>query len=279
MTFIITLFALIIERFFHWNQLRYWRWFGGYQRWLSHSRINQLPSWVLYAISVLPPILLIGLINCSLVGWFYGIFKLIFGIVILVYCLGPVNLWLQTYRCLSQLHQADSNAAVLFVQKEFAIGVVENSQAFHQAFIRAIFQAAYQRVFAVIFWFVVLGPIGAVLYRLTALICAESPLGLTQVAKKIQQWLDWIPVRILTFIFALGGHYTEVFNCWKKNVVKGPEMNEALLAECGVAALDIMKGDAIVEEGAAEKEAISLLDRVFVMSLVILAVGVLLVQI
>ena len=35
MTFIITLIALLIERFFDWNHIRKWRWFLRYQSWLA----------------------------------------------------------------------------------------------------------------------------------------------------------------------------------------------------------------------------------------------------
>src|SRR5579872_219911 len=262
MTFIITLISLLIERFFHWSHLRHWRWFNVYQRWLSHSRISRLPSSVLFILALLPFILLVALINHFLHGAFYGILKIIFGIAVLVYCLGPTNIWMQVYRCINQFHkEEDPKLAIECVQKEFGIGPIDTSQQFHLAFTRAIFMAAYQGVFAVDFWFVFLGPAGAVLYRSIALMGTESPLGLTHTAKKIQQWLDWIPVRILTFIFALGGHFNQVFMHWKKLVLKGPEMNEALLTECGIAALDVMEGSLIPEDGSAEKEALTLLDR------------------
>ena len=274
MTFIITLISLVIERFFHWSHLRHWRWFNLYQRWLSHSRISRLPSFVLFLLSVLPATFLVALMNYFLNGWFYGVLKILFGIAILLYCLGPKNIWVQSYRCINQLHKEDPKIAVDCIQAEFGIGSIDTSQQFHQAFTRAIFIAGYQRVFAVVFWFVLLGPAGAVLYRSITLMSEESPLGLTYTAKQIQQLLDWIPIRILTFIFALGGHFTRVITCWKKSVLKGPETNDAMLAECGMAALDV-EGNAIPEDGVAERDAISLLDRVFVMALVILAIVVL----
>lgn len=279
MTFIITFISLMIERFFHWSHLRYWRWFNVYQRWLSHSRISRLPSSILFILSLLPLILLVGLINYFLDDAFYGVLKIIFGIVVLVYCLGPANVWMQTYRCINQLHkEEDPKLAVECIQKEFAIAPMDTSQQFHQAFTRAIFMAAYQRVFAVVFWFVLLGPAGAVLYRSIALMSTESPLGFTHTAKKIQQLLDWVPIRILTFIFALGGHFSQVFMCWKKMVLKGPETNEIILTDCGIAALDVMEGSSIPEDGSAEREALILIDRVFVMALVILAIIVLMIR-
>lgn len=166
MTFIITLISLIIERFFHWGPLRHWRWFNVYQRGLSHSRLNQLPAFFLLILSILPLVLIVGLINYFLSGWMHGILKIIFGIIVLWYCLGPANLWVQIYRCITQLNkEEDHKASIAYIQTEFGISSEENPQAFHQAFIRAIFIAANERIFSVVLWFVLLGPIGAVLYR------------------------------------------------------------------------------------------------------------------
>lgn len=276
MTFIVTLISLVIERFFHWSHLRRWRWFNTFQQWLSHSSISRLPSFFLLIIALLPLTLFVGFINYLLNGWLYGILKLLFGVAVLLYCMGPSNFWVQTYRCINQFHkEEDPNAAMQAAQTEFGFGPIDSSQEFHLAFTRNIFIAAYDRVFAVVFWFVLLGPVGAVLYRSIALMRAGSPLGLMYTAKIIQQLLDWIPIRMLTFIFALGGHFARVFARWKKTILKGPETNDAMLADCGIAALDVMEGSLIVEDGSAEREALLFLDRVFVMGLVILAVVVL----
>ncbi len=276
MTFIITLIALVIERFFHWSHLRYWRWFGTYQQWLSHSRIARLPAGVLLALCLLPLVLLTGLLNYFLAGWFYGSLKLIFGVVVLLYCLGPANIWVQAWCSINQLQKdEDPNLIASTAQTEFAFHSAGNAQQFHQAFVRAIFIAANERVFSVVFWFILLGPVGAVLYRSIALMAAGSPLGLTQMARTVQQWLDWLPVRLLTFIFALGGHFVRVFACWKRMVLTGPEMNDVLLTDCGLAALDVMENGMMPEAGSAERETIVLLDRVFVMALVALALIVL----
>lgn len=269
MTFIITLIAFVMERFFHWHHLRHWRWFIHYERWLS-IHISRLPAWLRLIINVLPPMVLIGIIGQLLSGWFYGLFELIFGVIVLLYCLGPDNLWVQVYRCIN--NKDDPSIAVSQANEAFGVTSPDNSQAFHQALVRAIFIAAHQRIFSVIFWFVVLGPLGAVLYRLIELFSLRKELGLVEIATQIKRILDWLPVRLLTFLFALGGHFTEVFTCWKQGALKGLNSNEQLLTDCGMAALDVMEGGQLPETGEAEKEALELLDRVFVMALVLLAI-------
>lgn len=279
MRFIITLISLVMERFFHWGQLRNWRWLPKYQRWLGMTRLSNMSSWILLALCILPFIFIVWIINCALSGSFIIMtaLKMVFGLLVLMYCLGPKNLWVQVYGCISELNKEDQKAAVEKICQIFDVKSVETSQAFHQSFTKAIFLAAYQRVFGVVFWFVILGPVGAVFYRILALLSADSPLGLSQVAAKTLSILDWIPVRLFTFIFALAGHFTKVFSYWKRNARKGLNLNDTLITESGMAAIDVMKSGQIPEDGEAEKEAVHLLDRAFIIGLVILAMIVLLV--
>lgn len=277
MQFIITLITLIIERFFHWNHLRHWRWFGKYQYWLS-LRIANWPSYLLLIICVLPLIIIVGLINNVLTGWLYGIPQIIFGVFVLLYCMGPDNLWVQTYSCINALSKEDPKTAIDRAHSAFGINVPNNSQAFHQALTKAIFIEASNRVFAVIFWFVLCGPIGAVLYRSISICAEHSNLGLTEIAEKIKSMLDWLPVRLFTLIFALVGHFTDVFSLWKKDVNKGLSANDKLLSECGIAALDIRNDNHLPEDGAAQKASLELLDRVLVLGVVFLAMIVIMLK-
>lgn len=276
MTFIITLIALMMERFFHWHHLRHWRWFLKYEHWLS-LQIGRQSAVFRLIISILPPLIIVGLIAWLVKGWFYGILQLVFGIFVLLYCIGPKNLWVQVYQCINDMQNDDPSAVIDRVKSDFLIRTPENAQQFHHNFVRAIFIAALERIFSVIFWFVILGPLGAVLYRLIELFVVRSELGLDHIAARIKSVLDWFPIRVFTFLFALGGHFTEVFAIWKKGVFKGVQVNETFLTDCGMAALDVMEAGALPENGEAEKETLELLDRVFVMWLVILAIIVLIV--
>lgn len=276
MTLIITLIALVIERFFDWGHIRQWQWFTRYQVKLS-AQLIKWPPYLALAVCVLPFVIFIALLNYLLFGWLFGVLKLIFGIFILVYCFGPANLWAEIYYCLTALND-DPKEAAQSIQEKFHIGSFANAADFHQALTKAIFVQANRRVFAVLFWFVILGPAGAVLYRLIAL-CGErdAPLLLADRAAKIQTMLDWLPARVLTFMFALGGHFTRVFSCWRRRALAGPQDNNALLGECGIAALDIASAENFPEDQTPEKESVALLDRALVLTLVLLAMVVLII--
>lgn len=269
MTFMITLIALLLERFFHWHHMRHWRWFLNYERWLS-GRLSAFPPVLILIAIVLPPVVVIGLLQYLLAGWWWGALEFIFGVVVLLYCLGPDNLWVQVYGSMNDLGKEDP-AAIGRIQSTFGMAATDNSTSFHHAFVRAIFLASHQRIFAVVFWFVLLGPPGAVLYRLIESVSTQMLSG-GRVASVVKQWFDWLPVRAEAFLFALGGHFMAVFTCWKREALKGPQYNEQFLSDCGMAALDI---DRLPAGGIAEREALALIDRAFVIGLVILAMVVL----
>jgi len=275
MTFIITLIALVVERFFDWSHLRQWRWYNGYQAFLDH-RIGGKSSYIFLLIAILPPVFLVGIISYMSGGFLSGGFKLVFGLVVLLYCLGPANFWAQAFSRIADFHKDDPNIALQNLNKDFGIGVVSDSQTLHLSFTRGILLAGYYRIFAVVFWLAVLGPMGAVLYRMVYLCVSNANAATSSSALRLRQMLDWIPVRIFTFLFALGGHFTEVFNRWKALAKKGIDANEELITDCGMAALNVMKDGSIPENSNAEKEAIALLDRVFIITLFVLAVVVVL---
>jgi AmpE protein len=273
MAFITILIALVIERFFDWSHIRRWRWFEKNLAWLG-KRFSAWPLYMLFALAILPAVLLVALANHLLMGLLYGVLKLVFDLLVLMYCLGPVNFWAEAYTCIGAMQGDDPQAAIERAKTAFGVTVFDNPQVFHRAFTNALFTEANRRVFAVIFWFLLLGPAGALLYRLVDL-CRVFGVRLARLAVNLQAVLDWLPVRLFTFFFALGGHFTKVIKHWKHDVLTAPKMNGTLLSECGVAALDILELERIPENGSAEKETIGLLDRVFVITLVILAVVVL----
>jgi AmpE protein len=276
MTFIAILVALIVERFFHWGHLRHWQWFARYQRFLG-TRLAGWPKYLVLSACVIPPALIVAVINCAISNWWYHLPKLIFDIVILIYCLGPKNLWVQIYSCIRSLNKDETHAAIEQVKTAFGLTSIEQPQAFHQAFTRAIFIEANQRIFAVLFWFVFLGPLGAILYRTISLCAENTTVVFADAALQAQRLLDWLPARLFTLVFALGGNFSKAFVTWKQHAADGLGSSDILLGECGIAALDVSQTELIPEDGSAENEALSMLDRVFVIGLVSLALIVLLI--
>ena len=276
MTFIAILIALVIERFFDWSHLRQWRWFVAYAQ-IILKKIPGKSPYVLLTVIIVPLLLGVAMVNIALTGFIYGFPKLVFQLFILLFCLGSQNLWADTFACVTALTQGDAAAKADKLKACFGVAEINDAQKCHHEFLNKIFIAANHRVFAVVFWFMVLGPVGAVLYRLMTIASSEQAAAdlspeMMQGANVIENVLDWIPVRILTFVFALGGEFVRVIDCWRRRVMFGLMSTQTMLVDCGFAALGLDDSSQIAVDGSAENSAIALLDRTFVILLVMIAV-------
>lgn len=277
MTFIVTLIALLLERFFDWSHLRRWDWFVSYQQAIMQRLPGKAPYLIL-ASTIIPLLIAVLVIQLLLQNVLFGLVELVFQLLVFIYCLGQQNLWADTFASLTMLIRSD---AALDVEKlKISFEVTESGVALHQKLLGSIFIQANRRVFAVVFWFVILGPVGALLYRTVVLSATltsqqEKSPEMVEAARTIQAVLDWLPIRLLTLFFALGGHFAKVLTYWRKKAAWGIDMNEKMLMECGMAALD-ENDDHIAQDGSAERNAIGLLDRAFVITLVVIAIVVLL---
>ncbi|MDP2751344.1 MAG: regulatory signaling modulator protein AmpE [Rhodocyclaceae bacterium] len=78
--------------------------------------------------------------------------------------------------------------------------------------IETAFQSSHRHVFAPLFWFSLLGPAGALLYRLAAFFEAE---GANPFARRAFVVIDWLPVRLTAIAFAVVGDFEEAVGCWR----------------------------------------------------------------
>ena len=268
MTFIVVLVALLIERFFDWSHLRQWGWYGACER-LVMQKIHGASPYIVLIGAILPLMAALVILQYVLVDVLYGFPWLVVQLFVLLYCFGPRNLWADAFAAMNAMTKGDAQTASDKLKSTFQIATPSQPETLQRELLNQIFIASNQRVFAVLFWYALLGLPGALLYRLIN-VSAQNTAGpeINAVARVLEMLLDWIPVRMLSFLFALGGNFTRVLNCWRKRVLLGLDGNDLLMSECGLAAITD-DSDKIPQDGSLEKAAVSLLDRVFIIVLVI----------
>ncbi len=279
MTFIVSLVALLIERFFDWSHLRNWGWFSIYSRKIL-SRVPGVKSYAALAVVIVPVLIVVVLLQFVLHGFLYGLLGLLFQILVLLYCFGPQNLWADAFGTITSLSQGDVGFASEKVKASFNLNTAETREPtkLHQLLMSGIFIQANCRVFAVVFWYAILGPVGvvgAVFYR-TVELCGDEA-ATAQSAHKVADILNWLPTKLMSLLFALGGNFSHVINCWRKKSNLSLSGNDQFLVDCGTAALGMEDQDKFPVDGSVERNAISLLDRVFIIGLVLVLIKVLLV--
>jgi len=259
---------LLVERFFDWSHLRYWGWYSLYQDKIAQKTPPH--PYIILACTVLPLLIVIGLLQFLFKDMVYGVIELLFQIIIVLYCLGPKNLWADAFASMNALASNDKQAAVEKLKIHFGLVDVDASSSLHASFVSRIFIEANNRVFAPLFWFVVLGPIGIVLYRLISLSAISEKANVSHEAHLIKTILDWIPARLMSLLFVFGKQYVSVFGVFCQKALTGLENNEIVLAECGTVA--IVNEEKATDETFAEKIALTLLDRTFVIWLILVAI-------
>jgi adenosylcobinamide-phosphate synthase len=116
--------------------------------------------------------------------------------------------------------------------------------------------ASHRHVFAPFFWFVLLGPAGAVLYRLTRHLCRSwdrsrrDDFGnFGDFAHHAFTIIDWLPVRLTAAAFAVVGDFEDAVFCWRSQAGRWPEEAPGILLATGAGALGVRLGMPIHAEG------------------------------
>lgn len=84
---------------------------------------------------------------------------------------------------------------------------------------RGVLYLAFERWFAVVFWFYFLGPWAALFYRILHLLLLQNSSD--EDRQRIRQWLvwiEWLPVRLLGLAFAVTGNFSGCFRTWREHL-------------------------------------------------------------
>ena len=147
------------------SSVRQYGWFGGWLRWLN----AQFPEGSIWrgrygiALALVVPLLVVGLFQFALDQPLWGFVGLLFDIAVLFYCWGPRDLDLDVAAVLDAPDAASRRSAAERLWPEGEPAKIDGA-----SLVEAVFRNALRRWFGVLFWFCLLGPFGAVLYRLSA---------------------------------------------------------------------------------------------------------------
>jgi membrane protein required for beta-lactamase induction len=282
MTLATILIVLLIDRLlWQGDALREHRWFDSYTdrllnlatgQWLTRKEHGAL--WLL-----LPVLLLIALLQ-GLGGNTAG---LVIGVGVLLFTLGPRDLGRDVDAYLTARTRGDDDRSREQAATLAGDAVPETEPERAMAVARGVLQQSLPRLFAPLLWFVLIGPLGAVLYRLTDLTArrsshhdkAPSQLGIS--AQRLLALLDWLPARLAVAAFAAAGSFNAVSRVWREHQGADGDQRDVdtLLTNAGRSALDSWPDQEEIDAGEevpVVEDALALVWRSLVVWLIALLV-------
>jgi AmpE protein len=195
-------------------ELARWRYYGWFRSWVA--RLGELSGagriLLILLVPVLACLLVAGLLHSLPLG---ELWWLLFALAVLLYSLGPRELE-SDLKAIARASDEPSRHAA-------AQALAEPGQSLPwegPALVEAAAYAALRRRFGVLLWFFILGPAGALLYRLAQQLGRDDSLALDPNsragARYVANALDWVPAHLLVFTLALVGHWEAVIGAWRE---------------------------------------------------------------
>lgn len=179
----------------------------------------------------------------GLIAWLVG---LAFAAAVLMISIGRRNADDELEDYLRALDASDPETAYRHV-RELLQGEDPGTPASrHRLLIETLLLRNHERLLAVLFWFVLLGPLGAVLYRSVSQLKSVRHTsrsfdeGFIDAVLRLQAFLDWIPVRIAALCHALVGSFSEALHEWRAASATAfdlPSGNRGVLIGSGIGSL------------------------------------------
>ena len=131
-----------------------------------------------------------------------------------------------------------------------------------KASVESLLENGNDAVFGTLFWFVVAGGPGALLFRLANTLDAmwgyRTPrfLAFGCVAARIDDVLNFIPARLTAVSYALLGNTRQAWHCWRTQASLWSSPNAGPVMSAGAGALNISVGGDAVYDGEVEQRPI-----------------------
>lgn len=157
--------------------------------------------WLGFILLVVVPCAALALFYALFEGVFGGAAMLLVGTASLFFAFGRANYDALLDRFLARSRAGDNEGAALLLEEVGAETEADDVESFGRLAAKVFAYEGFQRWFAPVFYFFLLGPFWAVAYRLIQLGSEDPkvPVG------SLRHLIDWLPSRLLLLTFALVG--------------------------------------------------------------------------
>ena len=281
MSLLSVIFALIAENFI--SSLSELRRFDFVFRYEAALRAK-LPAFSIQNGSVTLVIVFAGVLFAvwlvsAMLGNLLGLFGFIFGIAVLIFMIGPRDLDEDVQNINTAFENKDYEAANFYASQLSGRTIAESPMQLAQTVKEEILLQANTRMLGVFFWFILLGPVGAVLFRFSCLLKEnqkDETDDFADASRELYEIIIWLPARICVLSYAIAGNFVDTMSYWKGISDLWLRNSEEFIIVSGVGALRYEQRIERDEHGEEEPDtagiqhALSLVKRAVIVWVVLL---------
>ncbi|WP_205342752.1 regulatory signaling modulator protein AmpE [Denitrificimonas caeni] len=257
MSFLVLMLTILIEKLSHWRTaLQKDQWW--YEQLKRSSKLLPKQHTLAFLLAFSLPILGLALVLLALKSVLYGLLLIPLHLVIVLYSLSRADVRAALGPFRDAWRREDTHAANLAAQRDLLIQS-EEPDGLLQAVQGYLLWQGFQGFFAIIFYYLIGGPLAALTYRLLVLTAEQAQWPQAAgLATRLLHILDWLPVRLLSASFALIGNFITVNRALMHDLLCITEPANNLLSKTGRAAVEA-ENHALGEKGTITLDNIWLL--------------------
>lgn len=219
------------------DHVRNYVWFDYYVKWLERRCGGKVywdgPLGVVITLAL--PLLVLAILSYALAEA-GAVFVFVLATAVFIYSLGPdLNALLDKY--IAAL-QSDDEAAVAGMEEALQVSGVRGA-AEEERMLRSVLIRSHEHAFGVIFWFIVLGMTGALLYSLVVRM-RQRYSGIhgryADAVRQLHGILRWPSTRLEAIGFALAGNLVEALDGWRAVAAEAAHSSDDIIGAAGLGA-------------------------------------------
>ncbi len=240
--------ALVLDRIF--SDLQAYRsdkWLVSYCRMLGDRwKLDRFGPWPMLGMILVPILVLISLVYIVFSSASPNLLTLAFYTVVVYLCLGSRSLDRDIDAYIEAFSDSNHDQATRAASAMLGVDVESELETQIKQVAEGIFVLGNRNYYSVLFWMIVGGPVVLVVYRLLERIASQNIVSdsqsLSDTARQLMAWLEWVPAMFSGFAFLVCGNFESGLKRLRDQTifdVNVSAVNDNYLQQVGLASIRI----------------------------------------